>query len=312
MTPDHLASVEFRQLLSFRAVAQSGSFHEAADALDYTQSAVSQHVAALEAILGVRLLDRSRGRRSVHVTEAGALLLRHADAIAARMQAARADLRAYSEGATGLLRVGTYQSVGARVLPAALGLFTGMWPRVEVRLMETNSDDGLLDLVESGDLDLSFAVYPLSDGPFEGVELFRDPYVLVVPSGSPLAGTDRLATAREIADLPLIGFRHCRSTGAAEAYLRANGGDPHWVFRSDDNTTVQALVAAGIGVALVPRLTVDETDPRSAVIPTEVPPRVLTLAWHRDRYRSPAQVAFVELARQVCLELQQKVAPTLA
>ena len=71
-------------------------------------------------------------------------------------------------------------------------------------------------------------------------------------------------------------------------------------------------MVAGIGVALVPRLTVDETDSRCAVLTTEVPPRVLTLAWHRDRYRSTAQVAFVELARQVCLELQQKVAPRLA
>jgi DNA-binding transcriptional LysR family regulator len=311
MATDHLADVEFRHLLSFRAVAQSGSFHEAAEMLEYTQSAVSQHVATLEALLGVRLLDRSRGRRTVQLTEAGALLLRHADSIVARMQAARADLRAYAEGATGVLRVGTYQSVGARILPTTLGIFTGLWPQVEVRLMETNSDDGLLDLVESGDLDLSFAVYPLSEGPFEGVEVFRDPYVLVMQADSPLAGLDRVATAREIADLPLIGFRHCRSTGAAEAYLRANGGDPQWVFRSDDNTTVQALVVAGIGVALVPRLTVDEADPRCVVIPTEVPPRVLALAWHRDRYRSPAQVAFVDLARQVSQDLQQKVAPAL-
>ncbi|MGA2512828.1 MAG: LysR family transcriptional regulator [Candidatus Limnocylindrales bacterium] len=312
MIADQLGNIEFRHLMSFRAVAETGSFHEAAESLDYTQSAVSQHVAALEAVLGVRLLDRSRGRRTVTVTEVGSLLLRHADAIVARMQAARADLRAYSEGAMGQLRVGTYQSVGARILPATLGIFTGLWPDVEVHLVETNTDDGLLDLVESGDLDLSFAVYPLSEGPFEAVELFRDPYVLVVPAASPLTRLDRPATAKEIADLPLIGFRHCRSTGAAEAYLRADGGNPQWVFRSDDNTTVQALVVAGIGVALVPRLTVDEQDPMCAVIPTDVPPRVLTLAWHHDRYRSPAQVAFVELARQVCLDLQKKVAPTLA
>ncbi len=311
MTTDHYGDLEFRHLLSFRAVAETGSFHEAAAVLDYTQSAVSQHVSALESILGVRLLDRSRGRRTVEVTEAGTLLLRHADAIVARMQAARADLRAYSEGATGQLRVGTYQSVGARVLPATLGIFTGLWPTVEVHLVETNSDDGLLNLVESGDLDLSFAVYPLSEGPFESVELFRDPYVLVVPAGSAMSGLHRAVTASEIAQLPLIGFRHCRSTIAAEDYLRANGGNPEWAFRSDDNTTVQALVVAGIGVALVPRLAVDEADPRCAVIPTSVPPRVLTLAWHRDRYRSTSQVAFVELARQVCLELQQKVAPWL-
>jgi len=312
MPADHFGDVEFRHLLSFRAVADTGSFHAAAESLDYTQSAVSQHVAALESMLGVRLVDRSRGRRTVEVTEAGTLLLRHADAILARMQAARADLRAYAEGATGQLRVGTYQSVGARVLPETLGIFKGLWPQVEVHLVETNSDDGLLDLVESGDLDLSFAVYPLSDGPFEGVELFRDPYVVVVPAGSPLTTLVRPASAREISALPLIGFRHCRSTNAAEAYLRANGGEPEWVFRSDDNTTVQALVAAGIGVALVPRLTVDDTDPKCAIVPTNVPPRVLTLAWHRDRYRSAAHVAFVDLAKQVCLDLQRRVAPALA
>ena len=311
MRTDHLAEVEFRHLLSFRAVAATGSFHEAAESLDYTQSAVSQHVAALESILGARLLDRSRGRSTVNLTEAGSLLLRHADAIVARMEAVRADLRAYADGATGVLNVGTYQSVGARALPSILGRFSAAWPGVGVHLTETNSDDGLLDLVESGDLDLSFAVYPLSEGPFEGVELFRDPYVLVVPAGSPLAAHGRTLTPREIAEQPLIGFRHCRSTAAAEEYLRANGGDPHWVFRSDDNTTVQALVGAGIGVALVPRLTTDSTDPLCAVIPTGVPPRVLTLAWHRDRYRSPAQVAFVDLAREVCAELQLQVAPAL-
>jgi DNA-binding transcriptional LysR family regulator len=241
------------------------------------------------------------------VTEAGALLLRHADVIVARVQAARADLRAYAEGATGLLRVGTYQSVGARVLPATLGLFTVQWPGVEVRLIETNSDDGLLDLVESGDLDLSFAVYPLSDGPFEAVELLRDPYVLVVQRDSPLGRVSRKATPREIAELPLIGFRHCRSTIAAEEFLRADGWNPRWSFRSDDNTTVQAMVAAGIGAALVPRLTVDETDQSCTILPTDVPPRVLSLAWHRDRYRSHAQKEFVELARGVCRDLQEKV-----
>jgi DNA-binding transcriptional LysR family regulator len=312
MNADHLGDLEFRHLLSFRAVAESGSFHEAAESLDYTQSAVSQHVAALESLLGVRLLERSRGRRSVEVTEAGTLLLRHADAIVARMEAVKADLRAYTEGATGSLNVGTYQSVGARALPSILGLFSAAWPDVQVHLRETNSDDGLLDLVESGELDLSFAVYPLKDGPFKGVELFRDPYVLVVPKGSPLARLDRSITPKEIAKQPLIGFRHCRSTVAAEDYLRANGGDPKWVFRSDDNTTVQALVGAGIGAALVPVLTIDTSHPLTAVVPTEVPPRVLALAWHRDRYRSPAQMAFVDLAREVCADLQMQVAPTAA
>ena len=311
MKADQLADVELRHLVSFRAVAEAGSFRAAAEALDYTQSAVSQHIAGLESALDVRLLERSRGRRTVKVTEAGSLLLRHADAIAARVEAARADLRQYAEGRTGRLRLGTYQSVSSRVLPATLGRFTALWANVEVGLTETNSDDGLLDLVESGELDLSFAVFPLSEGPFEGVELFRDPYVLVVPIGSELARLDRPATPLEISSLPLVGFRHGRTAVLAEEYLRANGGEPRWAFRSDDNTTVQALVKAGLGVAVVPRLTVDEADPHTAFIPTAIPPRVLTLAWHRDRYRSAAQTAFTELACQVCHELQLEVAPTL-
>lgn len=309
LATDHLADVEFRHLLSFRAVAQTGSFHGAAESLDYTQSAVSQHVAALESMLGARLLERSRGRRAVELTEAGSLLKKHADAIVARMQAARADLRAYQEGASGLLRVGTYQSVGARVLPAALGVFTAQWPGVEVGLVETASDSGLLDLVESGDLDLSFAAYPLSEGPFESVELLRDPYVLVVQAGSPRASLGPPITGRDISEFPLIGFQHCRSTAAAEEYMRSDGGNPRWVFRSDDNTTVQAMVRAGIGVALVPRLTVDESDEECAILETGVPPRVLSLVWHRDRYRSAAQKEFVEIAARVCRHLQAQVAP---
>ena len=94
--PDALSDLSLRQLLSFRAVADEGSFHGAADALDYTQSAVSQHVMGLEAALGVRLFDRGRGRRTVELTEAGRLLLRHVVTITDRLQAARADLLAFT------------------------------------------------------------------------------------------------------------------------------------------------------------------------------------------------------------------------
>src|SRR3954468_15822436 len=96
--PDALADLSLRQLLSFRAVAGEGSFHGAADALDYTQSAISQHVMALATALGVRLFDRSRGRRTVELTEAGRLLLGHVETITDRLQAARADLLAYAAG----------------------------------------------------------------------------------------------------------------------------------------------------------------------------------------------------------------------
>jgi len=301
--PEALSDLSLRQLLSFRAVADEGSFHAAADALDYTQSAVSQHVMALEAALGVRLFDRSRGRRTVELTEAGRMLHRHVVTITDRLQAARADLLAYASGETGTLRVGVYQSVGTRVLPSIIARFSEAWPGVEVRLMEASSDEGLMDLVEPGQLDLTFGVLPLPPGPFDGVELLRDPFVMVTAAASPLAGHEGMPSLELIGEQRLIGFRSCRSTKWVEGYLRASGTEPNFVFRSEDNGTVQAMASAGIGTALVPLLAVDRTDPSVAIIPTDLEPRRIALMWHRDRYRSPASRAFVEIALDVCTGL---------
>jgi DNA-binding transcriptional LysR family regulator len=301
--PDALSDLSLRQLLSFLAVADAGSFHGAADALDYAQSAVSQHVMGLEAALGVRLFDRGRGRRTVELTEAGRLLLRHVETIADRLQAARADLLAYAAGETGTVRVGVYQSVGTRILPAIISRFSQAWPGVEVRLMEAASDEGLMDMVEPGRLDLTFGVLPMPEGPFDGVELLRDPFVLVAAKGSPLAGLTEPPPIEVIGEQRLIGFRSCRSTKWVETQLRAAGTEPNFVFRSEDNGTVQAMAGAGLGCALVPRLAVDESDPTVSVIPTDLPPRRIALMWHRDRYRSPASRAFVDIAVEVSAAL---------
>jgi DNA-binding transcriptional LysR family regulator len=305
--PEALSDVSLRQLLSFRAVADERSFHAAADALDYTQSAVSQHVMALEAALGVRLFDRARGRRTVELTEAGNMLLRHVVSITDRLQAARADLVAYAAGETGTVRVGVYQSVGTRILPAIIGRFGDAWPGVEVRLAEAASDEGLMEMVEPGRLDMTFGVLPLPDGPFDGVELLRDPFVLMTAAGSPLAGLTSPPSLQLIGEQRLIGFRTCRSTKWAEGRLRAIGVEPNFVFRSEDNGTVQAMAAAGLGTALVPLLAVDRSDPSIAIIPTNLEPRRIALMWHRDRYRSPAARAFVDIAMDVCAGLEAEL-----
>src|SRR5215813_12790179 len=113
MESDRWLGVELRHLAALQAVAETGSFGRAAERLGYTQSAISQQIATLERIVGQRLIDRPGGPRPVSLTEAGELLLRHADAIAARLQAAQADLAALDAGDAGPLRIGTYQSVGA-------------------------------------------------------------------------------------------------------------------------------------------------------------------------------------------------------
>jgi molybdate transport repressor ModE-like protein len=302
MEPDSWLGVELRHFLALEAVAREGSFGKAATALGYTQSAVSQQIAALERIVGQRLVERPGGPKAVSLTEAGRLLLKHADAIAARVAAAQADLTALGDGEAGTLRVGVFQSVGQRILPELMRRYLHAWPQVKVSLTESANDEELLTLVERGELDLTFSDLPLPEGPFESVELLRDPYVLVVAAESPFADRDTPPTTRELAELELIGHKHCRTIKQLEANIRV---PLNFVFRSDHNQTVQALVASGVGSALVPKLTMDPEDETTRLIDIpKLPPRVIALAWHRDRYRTPAARAFVETAEEVTAELE--------
>src|SRR5919198_2229169 len=299
MESDRWLGVELRHFLALEAVARTGSFGKAARALGYTQSAVSQQIATLERQVGQKLVERPGGPKPVSLTEAGRLLLTHAEAIAARVAAAQADLTALGDGEAGTLRVGVFQSVGQRILPDLMRRFLESWPKVNVTLTESADDGRLLTLVERGELDLTFCDLPLEDGPFGSLELLRDPYVLLVPAESELENP----SLREIARMDLIGHKNCRTLVRLEAAFRH---PLQFVFQSDHNQTVQALVAAGVGVALVPRLRVDENDEATRLIEVpKLPPRVVAIAWHRDRYRVPAAQAFVETAEAVSTELDR-------
>jgi DNA-binding transcriptional LysR family regulator len=298
MEPDSWLGVELRHFAALQALASEGSFGRAAQKLGYTQSAVSQQIAQLEKVVGQQLFHRPGGPRRVEPTEAGLLLLRHADAIVARLDAARADMAALAEGAGGTLRVGVFQSVGANLLPALVRRFRAEWPRVGVRVREESDSTELLHLLEHGELDLAFAELPLPEGPFEWAELLQDPYVLLVSAKSDLATLESAPSLREVGKLPLLGRR---STDEPERHLAGRVPDLNVVFRTDDNGTLQALVAEGLGVAIEPRLVVDQKDRAVKMLPfgNRIPPRTIVLAWHRDRYRSPAALAFVEIAREL-------------
>ena len=316
MKVDHSSGIEIRHLAALEAVAEEGSFRRAAARLGYVQSAISEQIASLERIVGRRLVERSPGAGGVRLTEAGEVLLGHGRAILARVKAAEADLSALTDGSAGTLKLGIYQSVGIRILPQLLQRYAVDWPAVRVLPQESPTDAGLFDLVESGELELSFADLPLPEGPFGSVEIMRDPYVLLVPASSPLVERKNVAL-NDVAELPLIGHQTCRVFPRVEAELRAQGAEPNIVFRSDIIGTVQALVAAGVGIAIVPRLAVDPGDERTRMIQLgadmPVQPRTIALFWHRDRRRSPAALGFVEAAQAICkqvtAELDGKVAP---
>ena len=199
-------------------------------------------------------------------------------------------------GEAGPLRVGIFQSVGARLLPGLLRHFKESFPLVGVRLMESVQHAELVEAVERGELDLTFCELPLEEGPFDWVELLRDPYVLLVSADSPFADRDTAPSLRELEELPLIGWRTDRKHDLPGV---------EYAFRSDDNGTVLGLVAAGMGVAAVPRLVFDPDQEDVIALPlgSRVPPRLLALAWHADRYRSPAALGFVEAAQRLAAEL---------
>lgn len=305
MKPDGWLGIELRHLAALQAVAKERSFGRAAEQLSYTQSAISQQIAQLERAVGQRLVERPGGPRPVSLTEAGELLLRHSEEIVGRLQAARADLAALAAGEIGTLRIGSYQSVGTRLLPPLLRRFAAEWPGVDIRLVERQSDEMLLRLVEQGELDLTFTAFESEDERFETEALLRDPYVLLVQARSPLADLHH-PSAEEIGSLPLVGYGSASGCQARlEAGLRAYGVTPNVIFRSEDNAIIQGVVSAGLGAAIVPLLAVERSD--DAVVVVElgdvVPPRTISVAWYRDRRRSEPTRAFVALARELCGEL---------
>jgi DNA-binding transcriptional LysR family regulator len=307
-TIDAWLGVEVRHLAALQAVASEGSFGRAAEKLGYTQSAISQQIATLERIVGERLIERPGGPRPVSMTEAGRILLRHAESIVARLQAAQADLAALSAGESGSLHVGTFQSVGVKILPEVLRRFRAAWPDVQIELRESHLDRELADLVERGELDLTFVQLPLDNPSLETMEMLRDDYVLVTALDSPL-GAGRRPTLREIAEQPLIGYRNCRSTEILVDQLRAAGREPHFVLRSDENGVVTGLAGTGIGVAVVPRLAVNENDDSIRIVELgpKIAPRIVGIARHRDRYHSAAARAFVATSLEVGRETGERL-----
>jgi DNA-binding transcriptional LysR family regulator len=305
MAGEHWFGIELRHLAALEAVAREGSFRRAAERLGYVQSAISHQIAALEGLTGKRLIERSRGTRPIALTDAGEVLLAHADAVIARMRAAQADLAALGGAGTTALRVGSTQDVTARVIPSLLRAFARVRPDVVVTLHESETPARLVQQLERGDVDLAFVDLPLPPGDLDAVSLFHDPYIVIVQAVTPLARRREPMTLAAVAELPMVA--HAPTRPRVEAHLRAAGADPRFVLQSEASATVQALVAAGLGAALLPRLAVDDSATDTAILglnpPDAIPPRTIALAWNRERRLRNDAVAFADTAADVCSKL---------
>jgi DNA-binding transcriptional LysR family regulator len=302
-----LRDLDMRHLLALEAVATEGTFARAAERLGYTQSAVSQQIASLERALGELVFDRPGGPRAVELTPFGAEVLRGGRDILARVESLALDLDRFRAGHTGRLTIGTFQSVSSAVLPMVLGRFRAAHPDVEVQLFETDLDEELEEHLERGQSEVSFIVGEVASPEQSGFEsrlLLTDPFVLIARPGQFPPGP---VSVDAFADEPLIGQHPNSCQLLNEAGLRSAGLDPSYVFRSNDNGTVAAMVRAGMGVAVMPLLCTEPEDPRTELHPLDppIPGRHVSIAWRSGRTLSPAATAFVELATVVCAELSE-------
>ncbi|MBD0280652.1 MAG: LysR family transcriptional regulator [Thermoleophilaceae bacterium] len=294
--------LDVRRMKVLREVATRGSFSAAAEALNFTQSAVSQHIAALEREAGTQLVDR--GSRGVRLTEAGRVLVDHADAILARIDCAEEDLAAIAGLRGGRLRLTCFQSAGATLAPRAVAAFHERHPRVELGMVVAEPDEAA-DRLRAGEADVAI-VYDHESTPgllppeLELTELIDDRYDVIVPSGHPLADRRRLSLA-DFAEEPWIAStRGCGCRRVTDTVCREAGFEPRVAFEADETLAAQALVAAGVGVTMLPRLALTSIHP--GVVPRplrDAPVRKVLAARTAGAYRSPASTAMVQILQDV-------------
>lgn len=243
------------RLRVLREVAYRGSFSAAAEALSYTQSAISQQVAALEAEAGTTLLERHP--RGVTLTAAGQTLVAHAEGILARLEAAEEAMSAIAGLRGGRLRMASFPTAGATLMPLAIATFRARYPDVELTLAEGEPED-IAPRLRAGELDLALLFEFDGQTPLQGdmtrVVLLQDPMHLALPSDHRLAHRPEIALSELDSD---AWVQTSRSSPCAQQVMRschAAGFEPNVAFESDDYQTVQGLVAAGVGVALIPQL----------------------------------------------------------
>jgi DNA-binding transcriptional LysR family regulator len=281
--------LDLRRLRALRAAALRGSLSAAAESLDYTQPAISQQIAALERDVGTRLLER--GKRPVKLTDAGTALVAHAEAVLARLDDAEQELEEIKGLRAGRLRLASFSTALASLVPRALAVFTERHPDVRVSIVEDQLQ-GVIGRLGRWELDLALIyeheALPKPQVELERVHLLDEQFELLLPQHHRLAGrrTLRLNQLRDETWIGGIGAYHISLHHACQEA----GFEPRVAYRTDDYRAIQAFVAEGLGVAMLPRLALALMPPalaRVAIRPGP-PMRRISAARLARSFRSPA------------------------
>jgi DNA-binding transcriptional LysR family regulator len=294
---------ELKHLRVLRAVAQAGSFSAAADSLDYTQPAVSKMVAALEREVGATLIDR--GTRPLRLTDAGEALASRAAAALEQLATAQLEIEAVSRLDRGRVSVATFSSAGSGLVVTALCALREQHPGVEVAIAERSMPSAAIAGLRECEHDLAITFDHPGAGVFiaedlEVTPLMDDPMDLVVSRDHPLAGRKRVAfadLAHERWLLPDFGPTS-PSYRLISRGCSAAGFEPDIAYRINDCHMTQAMVAAGEGIAVLPRLMLAPLHPGVAIKPfgaSEAPIRRIVAVRLPSRYMTPAVERFVQL-----------------
>jgi DNA-binding transcriptional LysR family regulator len=297
-----------QRLRVLREVVAQGSFSEAASTLNYTQSAVSQAIATLEAEAGVSLLERDR--RGVRPTSAGERLNEHAGRILSQLDAAEAELGAIAGVRGGELRMASFPTAGATLMPLAIAAFRAAHPEVSLSMVEGEPEE-LTPRLREGEFDLGLIFE------FEGrgelgsglwsAPLFDDPMRLALPKRHRLTTKERI-TLEDLADEAWVQTSEASACARHVVRIcRAAGFQPRVSFESDDYLTVQGLVAAGVGVALIPQLALSQAvsyDISVRELHPSGPVRHVVAAGRGSGVTLPAAAAMLDILRDTARRYQ--------
>jgi DNA-binding transcriptional LysR family regulator len=294
--------LDVRRMRVLREVAARGSFSAAADALSYTQSAVSQQIAALEREAATKLVERSA--RGVRLTDAGRALVEHADVILARLADAEHELEAIAGLRGGRLRLCSFPSAGATIMPPAIARYRDRHPGVELSLDLAEPDDGVAKL-KSGEVDIAMTITASGLCSYQGIDelhLLDDPMYVALPAGHPLAHKRNLRLSELSEEAWMLGSTGtCPDTSIFLRSCGAAGFEPRVAFESNDYLAIQGFVAAGMGVSFIPDLALvsvrDDIVIRS--LGARPPVRRIMATTLADSFCSPAKQAMLDILVEV-------------